>query len=88
MALYIDNITDPLALLKDGRELDVAPHHFIRIPIRTKSKMTYRPAHNWIWKNLVGRFSAGENFFAFEDPAEASMFAIVCDRFTTDDNFK
>jgi hypothetical protein len=82
MSLYIDNIIDPIAVIKEGRELSSCPWHFVKVKCgRTKS------AHNWVWKNLTGRFSAQADFIAFEDPAEASMFGLIVDQFSTDDRF-
>lgn len=82
MTLAIDNTVDPLSVLKEGRELSTCPRHFVVI----KCDRT-RQARNWVWKNLVGRFSAQADFVAFEDPSEASMFAMIRDQFAVDDNF-
>ena len=76
MTLAIDNTVDPLSVLKEGRELSTCPRHFVVIKCSNR-----RAARNWIWKNLTGRFSAQKDFVAFEDPAEASMFAMVRDQF-------
>lgn len=82
MSLYIDNIINPLAVIKEGRELSSCPRHFVKVKCnRTKS------ARNWVWKNLTGRFTTQADFVAFEDPAEASMFALIVDQFAVDDRF-
>lgn len=82
MSLYIDNTVDPLAVLKEGRELSVCPWHFVKV----KCELT-RTARVWIWKNLTGRFHVCQAFVAFEDPSEASMFALIVDQFSVDDRF-
>ena len=76
MSLSTDNIIDPLAVLHEGRELLIPPIHFVRVSCRKSID-----AHYWIWNNLVGRFSVQSSYAGFEDPAEASMFALVCDQF-------
>jgi hypothetical protein len=83
MTLAIDNTVDPLSVLKEGRELSTCPRHFVVI----KCDSSIMQARNWIWKNLVGRFSAQANFVAFEDPSEASMFAMIRDQFAVNDKF-
>ena len=77
MTLAIDNTIDPLSVLKEGRELSTCPRHFVVIKCSNSSA-----ARSWIWKNLTGRFSAQADFVAFEDPAEASMFAMIRDQFS------
>lgn len=76
MPLATDNIIDPLAVIKEGRELSLSPKHFVKI------KCSYsKDARHWIWYNLVGRFSVQQDYVGFEDPSEASMFALICDQF-------
>ena len=82
MSLYINNIVDPLAVIKEGRELSTCPRHFIVV----RCALT-RPARNWVWKNLTGRFTVQADFVAFEDPAEATMFSLIQDQFAVDDRF-
>ena len=82
MTLAIDNTVDPLAVIKEGRELSTCPVHFVVV----KCDMT-RTARNWVWKNLTGRFTVQPNFVAFEDPAEATMFGLIQDQFAVDDRF-
>ena len=77
MTLAIDNTVDPLSVLKEGRELSTCPRHFVVIKCSNSSA-----ARSWIWKNLTGRFSAQKDFVAFEDPEEASMFAMIRDQFS------
>ena len=82
MSLYIDNTVDPLAVIKEGRELSTCPWHFVKVKCdKPKS------ARNWVWKNLTGRFTAQADFVAFEDPAEASMFGLISDQFAINDYF-
>lgn len=76
MTLAIDNTIDPLSVLKEGRELSTCPRHFVVIKCSNSSA-----ARSWIWKNLTGRFSTQMDFVAFEDPTEASMFAMIGDQF-------
>lgn len=82
MPLAIDNKVDPLSVIKEGRELSTCPRHFVVI----KCENT-RAARKWVWQNLVGRFTAQANFVGFEDPSEASMFAMIRDQFAIDDKF-
>lgn len=82
MTLAIDNTVDPLAVLKEGRELSTCPRHFITINCSKPAQ-----ARNWIWKNLTGRFTTQENYVGFEDPSEASMFAMICDQFAVSNKF-
>lgn len=82
MSLYIDNIVDPLSVIKAGRELSTCPIHFVVV----KCDMT-KTARNWVWKNLTGRFTVQPNFVAFEDPAEATMFGLIQDQFAESDPF-
>ena len=86
MTLYIDNEIDLLATLQNGRELDQSPIHFVKIPLN--GLVDVKLARDWIWKNLKGRFYIRQNKYAsFEDPTEASMFALIKDQFRIDDNF-
>lgn len=85
MPLFIDGKIDPLAILDEGRQLSTCPHHFIRIKI--DQMFNTQQARPWIWENLTGRFSIQPNFVAFENYADASMFALVCDQFKINDNF-
>lgn len=82
MTLYTDNAINPLAVLKEGRELSTCPWHFVKLKC-SNTKI----ARTWIWKNLTGRFTVQVGFVAFEDPSEASMFALIGDQFSTNDNF-
>ena len=86
MSLYIDNIPDLLAALPNGRELSTSPRHFVKISL--SGLIDTKQAREWIWKNLTARFYIRQNRFAsFEDPGEASMFALIKDQFTVDNNF-
>lgn len=86
MSLYIDNTLDLLATLHNGRELDFSPKHFVKIPLT--AMVDVKVARDWIWKNLSARFYIRQNHCAsFEDPGEASMFALIKDQFTVDNNF-
>lgn len=86
MSLYIDNKLDPLAVLPNGRELSTSPRHFVKIPLT--AMIDAKIARDWIWKNLTARFYIQQNHYAsFEDPGEASMFALIKDQFTIDNNF-
>lgn len=76
MSLSINNTIDPLAVIHEGRELSFSPIHFERVDCKQSENARY-----WIWNNLVGRFSVQPYYAGFEDPAEASMFALVCDQF-------
>jgi hypothetical protein len=82
MSLYIDNIIDSLAVIKEGRELSSCPRHFVQVQCGRS-----RHAREWIWRNLTGRFSTQPTFVAFEDPTEASMFGLVADQFGVYDSF-
>ena len=82
MSLYINNTVDPLAVIKEGRELSTCPKHFIIVRCDRP-----RTARNWVWKNLTGRFTVQADFVAFEDPAEATMFSLIHDQFAVDDLF-
>ena len=79
MTLAIDNKVDPLSAIKEGRELSTCPRHFVTITCHNT-----HAARRWIWQNLTGRFTIQIMFVAFEDPAEASMFAMICDQFMVD----
>ena len=86
MSLYIDNTLDPAATLPNGRELSSSPRHFVKIPL--SGLIDAKISREWIWKNLTARFYIRQNQFAsFEDPSEASMFALIKDQFTVDNNF-
>ena len=88
MSLYRDNNIDPVGVLNEGRELSVCPVHFSMIaagPYKTNSQI--REIRSWIWKHLSGRFSISADFVAFEDPSEASMFALIKDQFDNNFNF-
>lgn len=76
MPLAIDNTVDPLAVIHEGRELTLSPKHFVQV-----NCVYSKDARYWIWNNLVGRFSVQIDYIGFEDPAEASMFALICDQF-------
>ena len=76
MSLYINDIIDPLALINEGRQLSKCPVHFVKVNCNNTTLAT-----EWVWKNLVGRFSVQKNGIAFEDPSEASMFGLMHDRF-------
>lgn len=87
MSLYIDNQID-LCAAAGGRELSKMPVHFTVINLQDERvdwlSMTFKSydtnvIRNWIWCNLVGRFCLEQTQVGFEDPAEASMFALVKD---------
>ena len=77
MTLSIDNKIDPLAVIGEGRQLSICPFHFVRISVDGDQKAIKA----WIWKNLADRFFLNKNIAAFENPAEASMFAMIKDQF-------
>jgi len=69
------------------REVDSCPPHFIKIQFELRSSRKH--IYDWIWENLEGRFWFGdihyvtddknlsmESCAAFENPGEASMFAL------------
>jgi hypothetical protein len=86
MSLYIDNTVDPLAALPNGRELPTSPRHFVKIQL--SAMIDAKIARDWIWKNLNSRFYIRQSQCAsFEDPSEASMFALIKDQFAINDNF-
>jgi hypothetical protein len=86
MSLYIDNTVDRLAALPNGRELSTSPRHFVKIQLT--AMIDAKIARDWIWKNLNSRFYIRQSQCAsFEDPSEASMFALIKDQFTINDNF-
>lgn len=83
MALYQDGEVDLLAL-GGGRELDDLPWHFTMVKL--DNNVGAKSARHWIWKNLTGRFVVlgipdmrridGGTRVAFEDPSEATAFAL------------
>jgi len=82
MSLYTNNIIDPVAAA-GGRELKYVPRHFTRIRINKNSK--HQLAKAWIWKNLTGRFSIKQRgYYAFENPAEATMFSLIASNFVNE----
>lgn len=82
MSLYLNNTIDPIAAV-GGRELSYVPRHFTRIRINPNSK--HQQAKNWIWKNLTGRFSIRQRgYYAFESPAEATMFSLIASNFVNE----
>ena len=83
MSLYIDNVIDKNSILENSRQLLTLPSHFVTM----KLSINTSAARDWIWKNLTGRFFISYEIFGFEDPAEASMFALVADQFKPNDNF-
>jgi hypothetical protein len=88
MSLYRDNSVDPIGVLNQGRELSVCPVHFYKITGgQYKTNSQIREIRSWIWKHLSGRFSISADFVAFEDPSEASMFALIKDQFDNNFNF-
>lgn len=78
MTLSIDNKIDPLSVINQGRQLDICPFHFVRISFTGDQKAIKA----WVWGNLADRFFLNKNIAAFENPAEASMFAMIKDQFT------
>lgn len=79
MSLYIDNTADPVAILQ-ARNLDCVPKHFVRVAV--DPGMHRRNARNWIEKNLTGRYCIAKSYYAFEDPSEATMFALILTDFS------
>jgi len=78
MTLSIDNTLDPLSVINEGRRLGTCPFHFVKISHKGNEKTV----RSWIWKNLSDRFFLNEDIGGFENPAEASMFAMIKDQFT------
>jgi len=77
MTLSIDNNLDPLSVIKEGRQISTCPFHFVQITFNGDVKTV----KSWIWKNLSTRFFINDKIAAFENPAEASMFAMIKDQF-------
>lgn len=77
MTLSIDNKIDPLSVICEGRQLSTCPFHFVQITFKGEE----RTVKSWIWENLSDRFFLNNRIAAFENPAEASMFAMVKDQF-------
>lgn len=77
MTLSIDNKIDPIAVIGEGRQLSTCPFHFVQI----KFIGEHKNVKSWIWENLTERFYINYDLAAFENPAEASMFAMVKDQF-------
>lgn len=84
MSLYLDNEIDPLALHKNGRELDYVPVHFVQAIDMKKVSLDIASVRKWIWTHQMGRFSLANMAVSFEDPAEASIFALLSDQFVND----
>jgi hypothetical protein len=91
MRKLVHNIKEPNPLnFYNMRQVDVLPPHFEVIT----TPMTYNindSIANWIKRNLKGRFYIGQGVvinsssqietvikIAFEDPKEASYFALAC----------
>lgn len=82
MSLFLDGKVDRIAL-SGGRELSALPWHFV--PIKMPEDIDLAKARTWVWHNLTGRFSVTTSetsgwhtmwVIGFEDPSEASAFAI------------
>jgi len=84
MSLYLDNQIDPPALHKNGRELDYVPAHFVQAINMKKVSLDIARVRTWIWTHQMGRFSLANTAVSFEDPAEASIFALMSDQFVND----
>lgn len=84
MSLYLDNEIDPLALHKNGRQLDYVPVHFVQAINMKKVPLDTAAVAAWIWTHQMGRFSLANLAVSFEDPAEASIFALMSDQFRAD----
>lgn len=84
MSLYLDNEIDPVALHKNGRQLDYVPVHFVMAINMKKTALDTAAVAAWIWTHQMGRFSLANNAVSFEDPAEASIFALMSDQFVND----
>jgi hypothetical protein len=83
------NEVNPLAVF-GLRRVDHCPPHFS--PVRFDIKVQEKIITDWIWENLDGRFYFGEYYYedpngsfnsqkmaAFEEPGEASYFALILD---------
>lgn len=83
------NEINPLAVF-GLRRVDHCPPHFS--PVRFDIKVNEKQITDWIWEHLDGRFYFGEYYYdsgngafasqkmaAFEEPGEASYFALVLD---------
>lgn len=81
---------NPLAVF-GLRELDHCPPHFTSVDF--DPKVNEKVISDWIWTNLEGRFYFGDYYYkkedntvhfckraAFEQPGEASMFALILDQ--------
>jgi hypothetical protein len=75
------------------RQLAHCPPHFERVEFDIK--VTEKQIADWVWENLDGRFWIGDTYckkntntimqkcVAFEQPAEASYFALFLDKINT-----
>jgi hypothetical protein len=88
------NEANPLAVF-GLRRVEHCPPHFTRItfdPLAPEKSIT-----DWIWVNLSGRFYINDEYYttetgisvqrmvAFEQPGEASMFALTLDQINKHD---
>ena len=83
------NEVNPLSVF-GLRRMDHCPPHFITVPfdLRVAEKII----SDWVWEHLSGRFYYGDHYYendngsllgrkivAFEEPGEASYFALMLD---------
>lgn len=86
---------NPLAVF-GLRELEHCPPHFTTVDFQLRCGQ--KVITDWIWSNLSGRFWLGEYYYkdennlvqtirraAFEQPGEASMFALILDQINKND---
>jgi hypothetical protein len=72
------------------RRMDHCPPHFI--PVLFDLRVAEKQISDWVWEHLSGRFYYGDFYtelsngtltaqkmFAFEEPGEASYFALMID---------
>lgn len=94
MTLYLDETIDPVAAL-GLRECKSLPLHFTTIKLGIHI-WNIKPFRSWITKNLTGRFFVGERHVSadfsgrefivgFEDPGEATLFALILPSLKEDD---
>lgn len=83
------NEVNPLSVF-GLRRMEHCPPHFS--PVRFDIRVNEKQITDWIWENLDGRFYVGDHYsesgngnfisqkmVAFEEPGEASYFALVLD---------
>lgn len=87
MHLYLDGTINPIAALQK-RECKELPLHFTSVKLPEET-WNLKPYKEWIAKNLSGRYFVGERFVfkndyavkeyvaSFEEPGEATMFALI-----------